>query len=77
MVSVNWICAIMTQNPFFLYNVIMTYSIYKHSYLPILEFEKDPGIKSAKKMKINSYKYLMALFLILYVDRAHRAVLKY
>ena len=58
----------MKSNPFFIYNFIIGYSLWKHSYQPTMIFDKEDSVKNARNLKLNSYKYFGIFFGIILIE---------
>jgi heme o synthase len=68
-VSSWWVCGGLTSlNHYYLLQSLMTWLLYKYSWLPILEFQKEPGSKTARRLKKCSYIYMSVLFTLVFLD---------
>ena len=68
LVSGSLVFAGLSLNPLYISNLALVYGLWKYSYIPLKNFEKEPTIKNAKILKTKSYNHLMIFFGVIFAN---------
>ncbi len=68
LVSGSVVFAGLSLNPLYISNLVLGYGLWKYSYIPLKNFEKEPTIKNAKILKRKSYNHLMIFFGVIFAN---------
>ena len=59
-------------NHFYLIDPLIACGMYAWGWKPLVQFEKNPDVNTAKNLKMNSYKHFMFFWLLVYGDVLYR-----